>query len=250
MQGRQTRARVHKIMLLLARRAALPPCCRRWGSPAASALAASPSPGPPPAPRRLRTAAAAAAAAASGEPARLAVVASKNGVKIRAAAAALARCWPGATFDVRGEASDSGVPPQPTGDEETLRGALNRAAGLRAAHPAALVLAIEGGVAERADGEMECLAWAVAVSPATGAVSRARSGSFALPPALAALVRGGLELGDADDRLFGRTRSGQGSGTVGHLSRGALSRERYYEDAFVCALLPLLNPEHYPGHGL
>jgi inosine/xanthosine triphosphatase len=178
------------------------------------------------------------------------VVASGNGVKIRAAAAALARCWPDASFDVRGEAADSGVPAQPTGDEETLRGALNRAAALRAAHPAALVLAIEGGVAERADGELECMAWAVAVSPATGAVSRARSGSFALPPALAALVRGGLELGAADDKLFGRTRSGQGSGTVGHLSRGALSRERYYEDAFVCALLPLLNPQHYPGHGL
>lgn len=51
---------------------------------------------------------------------------------------------------------------------------------------------------------LECFAWVVVRSPC-GGTSHARSASFPLPPAVSELMlREGLELGDADDRVFGR----------------------------------------------
>ncbi len=58
--------------------------------------------------------------------------------------------------------------------------------------------------------ELHCFAWAVVRSQRTGAVSKARSASFMLPEQIVQLVRQGVELGDADDRVFGRVKSGQG----------------------------------------
>lgn len=47
-----------------------------------------------------------------------------------------------------------------------------------------------------------------------------------------------------------RTKSGQGSGTIGQLTHGVLTRTLYYEHAALCALVPLLNPSLYPGWDL
>ena len=53
--------------------------------------------------------------------------------------------------------------------------------------------------------QLECFAWVVVQSPCGQAASHARSASFPLPPALSELIlRDGMELGDADDRVFGR----------------------------------------------
>ncbi len=111
----------------------------------------------------------------------------------------------------------------------------------------ALVVSIEGGV-EWLGQELHCFAWAVAKSCKTGAVSKARSASFMLPDKLAELVKQGMELGDADDQVFARTRSGQGSGTVGILSNGLITRTGYYEHTVMLALIPFMKPELYPEH--
>ena len=55
---------------------------------------------------------------------------------------------------------------------------------------------------------LECFAYVVAMDGRTGAESVARSASFTLPPAVADLVEGGMELGDADDQVFRRVASG------------------------------------------
>lgn len=52
----------------------------------------------------------------------------------------------------------------------------------------------------------------------------ARTASFFLPEAIATLVKGGLELGDADDKVFGSTNNKQSGGTVGHLTNGVIGR--------------------------
>jgi hypothetical protein len=70
-------------------------------------------------------------------------------------------------------------------------------------------VSIEGGV-EWLGPELHCFAWALVASGSTGAVSKARSASFMLPDKVAQLVGQGMELGDADDRAFGRAKSGQG----------------------------------------
>jgi non-canonical (house-cleaning) NTP pyrophosphatase len=55
-----------------------------------------------------------------------------------------------------------------------------------------------------------------------------------------------MELGAADDLLFGRIDSGRGSGTVGHLTHNTVTRAAYYEQVIVMALIPFMNPELYP----
>ncbi|MEM6529629.1 MAG: DUF84 family protein, partial [Chloroflexota bacterium] len=55
-------------------------------------------------------------------------------------------------------------------------------------------------------------------------------------------VRGGMELGDADDIVFGRSNSKQQTGSVGLLTGDALTRETYYLHAVVLALIPFKNP--------
>jgi inosine/xanthosine triphosphatase len=56
----------------------------------------------------------------------------------------------------------------------------------------------------------------VVIDPATGRKGQARSASFHLPDAVAELVRGGVELGTADDQVLSKIQfSGQKAGTVG-----------------------------------
>jgi len=48
-------------------------------------------------------------------------------------------------------------------------------------------------------------------------------------------------------QVFGRTKSGSGTGTVGFLTRDLISRTDYYDHTVCLALIPFLNEEHYPG---
>lgn len=185
-----------------------------------------------------------------------------------------------------GCASESAVPDQPWGDEETLRGAYNRVASIHSQQNAgSLLVAIEGGVGYAAPlpagaagvagsvrpqrqqpgqqqggaatlprhqawtlewqhqrhreqqqqqqgqqrggssscPELECFAWVVVQAPC-GATSHARSASFPLPPAVSELMlTHGLELGDADDAVFGRwggARRGCWRGRAGQRAGG------------------------------
>lgn len=72
-----------------------------------------------------------------------------------------------------------------------------------------------------------------------------RTGSFELPPEVARLVHGGMELGDADDQVFNRVKSKHGSGTVGILTRGMIDRSSYYVHSLKLALVPWIRPEMY-----
>jgi inosine/xanthosine triphosphatase len=140
------------------------------------------------------------------------------------------------------------VSDQPGSDGETLRGALNRAANAAAAAPEADYWAgIEGGIEER-DGEMAGYAWIVVRGQGLAGSSRTgkgRTGTFFLPRRVAELVRQGLELGDADDAVFGRSNSKQENGAVGILTGNVVDRAELYEQAVVLALIPFKNPELY-----
>lgn len=62
-----------------------------------------------------------------------------------------------------------------------------------------------------------------------------------LPQEVASLVRQGVELGIADDRVFGRSNSKQSNGAVGLLTADLIDRQRYYEHAVILALVPFKN---------
>lgn len=111
------------------------------------------------------------------------------------------------------------------------------------------VVGLEGGVKEEhptttppsfLPPSLHCFAWMVVLEPRTSKISAAKTGSFPLPLPIAALVREGLELGEADDRVFGRKGSKEGDGIVGLLTGGVVDRANYYSQAIVLAMIPFL----------
>ncbi len=169
------------------------------------------------------------------------VVASTNPVKIAAALDGFRRMFPEASFEARGIAAPSGVSDQPMTDAETLQGALNRVAYACTAVPDAdYWIGLEGGIDER-DGALECFAWIVATDgKLTG---KSRTATFTLPEEVTRLVREGMELGHADDVVFGRSNSKQQNGSVGLFTRDVIDRAAYYHQAVVLALIPFRNPD-------
>ena len=170
------------------------------------------------------------------------VIASTNPVKAQAALNGFRRMFPAESFEILPRPAPSGVSDQPMTSAETLLGALNRAAAARAAHPGAdFWVGIEGGVEE--DGGLAAFAWVAVLSPSGS--GKARTGTFFLPPAVAHLVRQGIELGEADDIVFGATNSKQQNGAIGLLTGDVIDRAALYEHAVVLALVAIRNPGLY-----
>lgn len=172
------------------------------------------------------------------------VVASQNCVKVSAARKAFAGMFPSDNFTFIGVGVESGVSDQPMTDDETLRGATNRAKNAQSAEPVAdYWVGIEGGL-ERKAGVLESFGWMVVVSK-NGAKSVSRTSTFVLPAKVAKLIDQGMELGDADDAVFHRVDSKHSHGTVGVLTEDFVTRESYYEQALALALIPYKNSELY-----
>jgi inosine/xanthosine triphosphatase len=166
-------------------------------------------------------------------------VGSTNPVKIGASRAVMERVAAGA--DVIGIAAASGVPDQPWGDDETIRGALARARAARLAIDADLGIGIEGGVVANADGSVRTCAWA-AIVMRDGREGVGGSLVLTLPSPVAELVRGGMELGLAMDAVTGSRNVKHGLGAVGILTRGLVSRQQAYETLVAYALASVLPP--------
>jgi len=149
----------------------------------------------------------------------------------------------GKGFNVPSDVSD-----QPMSEAETKTGACNRARNAWNAFMSEVgnapdfAVGLEGGIVND-ESEMICSAWMAVYNGTT--MGTARTCSFPLPPSIRRLVLGGMELGDADDQIFGSVNSKQAGGTVGHLSRGVIDRTAYYEPAVVLAMVPLLWPDLY-----
>lgn len=172
------------------------------------------------------------------------IVASKNPVKIKAAERALITSFPNEKFEVIGFSAESGVPDQPMSDTETLQGALNRITHAKQENPEADIwVSMEGGLEDTSRG-MECMAW-IAIEDKDGCKGKARTACFLVPEKIAELVRGGMELGHADDKFFGRENSKQANGLVGLLTNDIITRADYYHQALVLASIPLKKKDLY-----
>ncbi|KAK4125419.1 Maf/Ham1 [Parathielavia appendiculata] len=159
---------------------------------------------------------------------------------------------------VRGVSVSSGVPDQPISDAETLLGARNRAERARELEPGAdYWVGIEGGVdfdpEDETEEMMRSFAWVVVLGPRAGSkldagengmmmLGKARTATYYLPRETSRLVKGGMELGHADEVMFGGRNSKQKNGSVGLLTGDVIDRGGYYEEAVVLALIPFRNP--------
>jgi len=179
------------------------------------------------------------------------------------------------TLQVEGFDVESGVAAQPMGDEETKSGAGNRAVEAYRAYEKKYSkvpnfgVGLEGGLEWSSDEKiLFCMAWICVygqrndtvidlfASPdstshdfnAQPILGVAKTASFPVPPPITKLVKEGMELGDADDKVFDRVNGKHGSGTVGILSNGIIDRSAYYEHAVILAMTPWIRPDVYP-HG-
>jgi len=172
------------------------------------------------------------------------VVASANPVKIEAVQMGFAKMFPDESFGVQGVSAPSEVSNQPMSSDETLNGAMNRANNVsKLVTEADYWIGIEGGV-EDANAELEVFAWVV-IKASNGKIGKGKTGSFFLPQKIAELVRQGVELGEADDIVFGRTNSKQANGAIGILTSDVITRTTYYVPAVIMALIPFKNERLY-----
>jgi inosine/xanthosine triphosphatase len=172
----------------------------------------------------------------------LVIIGSRNPVKVRCTEEAFNLAW-GTTL-VQGLNVDSGVRKQPIGDTETYAGAYNRAVNSKTAFPEAdFWVGIEGGV-EEIDENLTAFAWIV-ILDAAGKTGRARTAAFFLPQVIRDLVKGGMELGEADDQVFRTDNSKHAGGAVGILTKGIVERKELYKQAVSLALIPFVKPDLY-----
>lgn len=177
------------------------------------------------------------------------IIASENPVKISAVTKAFERFFPAEQFHFEGIATDSGVPDQPKGNDETLLGATNRAHNAKNRRADAQYwVGLEGGIDMTSRGT-EAFAWMCVVDE-HGNMGLGKTGSFYLPDAVTRLLNEGFELGEADDKVFSRVNSKHSNGSVGILTHDLIDRTAYYVDAVIFALIPFANPDLYSDRDL
>lgn len=171
----------------------------------------------------------------------LIAVGSLNPVKIGAVSDAVSRCWPAA--QITGVDVDTGVSPMPLSDAECIAGARNRAHAARRALDADYGVGLEGGVNPEAIGLM-LLGWVV-ICHRDGREGIACTAKIPLPPAIAARVRAGAELGPLMDALLQVEEVRKQGGASGALTAGLVPRRAKFAQAVAYALSPFVAPEFY-----
>lgn len=172
------------------------------------------------------------------------IIASRNPVKINAVKKGFIKMFKGEKFDFEGISAPSGVQDQPTDNNSTLLGAMNRASNAMVqVENADYWVGIEGGIEKTGEREMQAFAWIVIMSGHyTG---KGKTGTFFLPYEIIKLVDQGKELGEADDIVFGLENSKQNNGAVGILTGDAINRTDLYSHGVVLALIPFKQEKYY-----
>ena len=146
----------------------------------------------------------------------------------------------------------SGVLPQPSTLEETIRGALNRATNaLRLVPEAEEGVGIESGLTKLPIMDVYVDVTVAVIVDRGGRASVGLSPAFQVPPTLAEFaLRNGKDLSEAVREALGIADIGRREGLIGLLTRGAVVRRDLNEYAVTMALVPRLNPQHYPEKAL
>lgn len=193
-------------------------------------------------------------------------VGTMNPPKLEAVRAAFAAFAP--EVEVDGVDVDSGVPEQPVGYDEIIRGARNRAALAAASSECDFGVGIEDGLValpvvdagttENSHMNVGCAAVTDGRRTAFGF-----SSAFAYPSACSEpAVRERRPIGEIFDRLWqqrgamladstARVPSAMTGGNIGRLSEGVLTRSEYARHGVLCALVAFLQPDLYgidPGN--
>jgi inosine/xanthosine triphosphatase len=170
------------------------------------------------------------------------IVGSKNPVKLNATKNILTKIY--GVIEVISINVDSGVPDQPFGLDETIKGAVNRAKKAYR-EDTDLSVGIESGLMETPDtitGYID-LQWCAIFDG--NRVTLGVSSGFEYPPEVVKEVLKGVEVGDVMDRITGVRDLGTKKGAVSHLSRDMLDRTENTEQCVLTAMIPRMNEDMY-----
>lgn len=168
-------------------------------------------------------------------------VGSKNPVKIEAVHLAFQSLWPDQEFIVEGVSVPSGVSDQPMSDEESIKGARNRARQALEITNFDYGVGLEGGLHQIGEHYFNC-GWIVVIDK-NGNEGIGSTVKILTPPRILKFVKEGLELGDANDVVFGKTNSKQGEGHVGLMTKNIITRSDGYKHGVIVALSRFIHPD-------
>ena len=162
------------------------------------------------------------------------VVGSTNPVKLKAVEEAFQTFFE-EELEVVGKEVGSGVVDQPWGEEETRKGARNRAIRSLEKGKGDFGVGLEGGVTEVEGKLFEC-AWVV-VKDRKGKEGLGGGLYFELPVKVAEKIRQGGELGPIMDELLQEKDVKKKSGAIGVFTKGKLTRKQAYVHLVLQALV-------------
>lgn len=168
-------------------------------------------------------------------------VGSRNPVKVGAVKEGLRKLFPKA--DYVGVEVGSGVSHQPRSDEETMKGARNRAKRALKQGRADIGVGLEGGVIETSEGLMNTN-WCFLVTK-DGVESHSGGSHFLLPEKFARKVRKGKELADILDELMEEKDIRSKQGVIGLLTKNLLTRKDEYTHLVKMATVKLQSKDLY-----
>ena len=149
-------------------------------------------------------------------------VGSKNPVKIRAAKAAFI----GADYEIFAIDAESGVSDQPMSDEETIKGAVNRAIAAAEKGEAEIGIGLEGGVQQTPYGLLLCNWGALAVNGKEPFI--AGGARIPLPDEVARQLLAGFELGPVMDEYVKKQNVREKEGAIGIFTNGQINRSEMF----------------------
>lgn len=172
-------------------------------------------------------------------------IGSLNPVKIAATRAGFTAVWPDDRIEVIGVDVPSGVSDQPMDNAESIRGARNRATLALQETNADFGVGIESGL-EQIENIWFSTGW-IAIVDREGREGLSSSLLRPVPLPSMELVLQGTELGFANDQVFAKFNSKQGTGLIGLLTNNLLTREGVFRDAVISALARFLHPHLFEG---
>ena len=167
-------------------------------------------------------------------------VASKNPVKIACTQEGFSKYF--SDVEVVGVPVDSGVPDQPF-NEDTFKGAENRALALKEQQEGDYFVGIEGGLFEHYNRWFAV--GIVCVMDKNGKKGFGLSPHFQLPPKLMPILLAGKELGVLMNEIMDEENTKQKGGAVNFFTKGQIDRTQMYVPAVITALIPFLREEFF-----
>lgn len=176
------------------------------------------------------------------------VIASENKAKVMGLTRAFYAMFPEGTHTIIQSAAPSGVSEQPKTEYETIKGALNRLEFIKNEYPEAdYYMSMEAGVI-KLPGMVEEIGYVYVYKKGDERPYHAQIPRFEVPTNVAIEVRNGLEMGLANDKVFGRVDSKQSGGVVGEVTDGLVTRTNIIQIAAVIALGQMKNNHLYFEH--